>query len=66
MKCNKLSGGSLDYKTALDITQYLVHENDYVPWKSAINSLNFIDSMLIKGGEYYKLKVSEHLDSTTY
>lgn len=50
-------GGRLNYKTALDITRYLAHENDYVPLKSAMNALNFIDAMLMKGGEYHKLKV---------
>lgn len=59
---NLARGGSLDYQIALDITKYLVHENDYVPWKAAINSLNFIDSMFMKSGEYYKMKVdSEYL-----
>ncbi|KAG4068421.1 hypothetical protein HA402_007941 [Bradysia odoriphaga] len=46
----------LSYQTALDVTQYLVHEHDYVPWKAAINSMNFIDSMMIKGGDYHLLK----------
>lgn len=55
---NLARGGSLDYGIAMNITKYLAHENDYVPWKAAIYSLNFIDSMMIKGGEYYKFKVS--------
>lgn len=47
----------LSYQTALDVTQYLVHEHEYVPWKAAIGSMNFIDSMMIKGGDYHLLKV---------
>lgn len=54
---NLARGGSLDYQIALDITKYLVHENDYVPWKAAISALTFIDTMFMKSGEYYKLKV---------
>lgn len=49
----------LNYQTALDVTRYLVNEHDYVPWKAAINSMNFIDSMMIKGGDYHLLKVDE-------
>lgn len=50
------TGGRLNYTIALDITKYLAHEEDYVPWKAALNALNFLDAMLIKGGEYDKLK----------
>ena len=47
----------LDYRTALEVTKYLVHEVDYVPWKTAINGLNYIDSMLIRSPDYDKFKV---------
>lgn len=46
----------MNYTIALDITKYLAHEKDYVPWRAALNALNFLDAMLIKGGEYDKLK----------
>ncbi|KAJ6638248.1 Aminopeptidase N [Pseudolycoriella hygida] len=49
---NLARGGYLNYTTALDVTKYLVHEHEYVPWKAAINSFNFIDGMLIKGADY--------------
>jgi len=54
---NLARGGYLNYNTAMDITKYLKHETDYVPWKAAISALNFIDSMLISSSEYHKFKV---------
>lgn len=54
---NLARGGLLDYRIAMDLTRYLELETDYVPWKAAIQSLNFIDSMLMKGGEYNLFKV---------
>lgn len=47
----------LDYTTALDVTKYLNHERDYVPWKTAINNLLYIDSMFIRTPDYDKMKV---------
>lgn len=52
----------LDYSVALDVTKYLNHERDFVPWKTAINNLLYIDSMLIRTPDYDKMKVS-HLES---
>ena len=57
-------GDYLDYKVALDITKYLKHEVDYVPWKAAINAMNFIDSMLLRSSEYYKFKVNFEIPLT--
>lgn len=53
---NLARAGYLDYNTALHVTRYLEHETDYVPWKAAINALNFIDSMMVKAGDYYRFK----------
>lgn len=47
----------LDYTTALDVTKFLSHERDYVPWKTAISNLLYIDSMLIRTPGYDKMKV---------
>lgn len=55
---NLARGGILDYRIAMNLTKYLAHEKDYVPWKAAIYALHFIDSMMLKSGEYYKFKVS--------
>ncbi|XP_059611054.1 aminopeptidase Ey isoform X2 [Phlebotomus argentipes] len=49
---NLARGGYLSYVTALEVTRYLQQETDYVPWKTAINGLNFLDSMLQKTGQF--------------
>ena len=38
--------GVLDYKTALDMTEYIKHEREYVPWAVTLRSLAYIGSML--------------------
>ncbi|XP_062535538.1 aminopeptidase N [Armigeres subalbatus] len=64
---NLARGGYLNYSTALNITRYLVHETEYVPWKAAIGSLNFIDSMFIKTSHYDVFKkYSLHLLKPIY
>jgi aminopeptidase N len=54
---NLACAGLLDYATALDVTRYLANELEYLPWKSALNALGYIDSMLVKTGHYDKFKV---------
>lgn len=49
--------GKLDYRIALNLTRYLENEMEYVPWRSALGALNFIDSMMSSGSDYYKFKV---------
>ncbi|XP_053689717.1 aminopeptidase N [Sabethes cyaneus] len=53
---NLARAGYLNYSISLNVTRYLVHETEYVPWKAAIGALNFIDSMLIKTSSYDKFK----------
>ncbi|XP_036344816.1 aminopeptidase N-like [Rhagoletis pomonella] len=53
---NLARGAYLSYETALNMTRYLNHELDLVPWKSALNAFNFIDSMLVNQGDYDLLK----------
>lgn len=55
---NLALSGRLDYKTALDITNYLAHETSYVPWKAGLVALGYIDTMLSKGAYYLEYKVS--------
>lgn len=55
---NLARAGYLNYGISLNVTRYLVHETEYVPWKAAIGALNFIDSMLIKTSSYDKFKVA--------
>lgn len=58
---NLARAGILDYASALDVTKYLHHERDYVPWKAAINNLLYIDSMLIRTPNYDKMKVMNRM-----
>lgn len=53
---NLARAGLLNYQVALNVTMYLKHEPEYVPWKAAIVALNFIDSMLVKTGNYNMFK----------
>uniref|UniRef100_A0A182NCK3 Aminopeptidase N n=1 Tax=Anopheles dirus TaxID=7168 RepID=A0A182NCK3_9DIPT len=63
---NLARAGYLDYAVALNVTRYLVHETDYVPWKAAIAALNYIDSMLIRTRNYglfkkYSMELLENI-----
>lgn len=58
---NLARAGYLDYSVALDVTRYMSHERDYIPWKALISSMNYIDSMLRKGPHYEHLKVNLEL-----
>ncbi|XP_035779782.1 aminopeptidase N-like [Anopheles albimanus] len=49
---NLARAGYLDYSVALNVTRYLVHETEYVPWKAAISALSYIDSMLVRTRHY--------------
>ncbi|XP_018791450.1 PREDICTED: aminopeptidase N [Bactrocera latifrons] len=53
---NLARGAYLSYETALNLTRYLKHEMDHVPWKAAMTAFNFIDSMLVNQGDYDILK----------
>lgn len=50
--------GRLDYKTALNVISYLSHERSYIPWKSGLVALGYIDTMLSKGAYYLEYKVT--------
>ncbi|XP_058813856.1 aminopeptidase N [Topomyia yanbarensis] len=64
---NLARAGYLNYSVSLNVTRYLIHETEYVPWKAAIGALNFIDSMLIKTSRYDKFKkYSLHLLKPIY
>ncbi|XP_052869863.1 aminopeptidase N [Anopheles cruzii] len=63
---NLARAGYLDYTVALNVTRYLVHETDYVPWKAAISALNYIDSMLVRTRHYgafkkYSMELMENI-----
>ena len=54
---NLARAGLLNYSLALDMTRYLEHETEYIPWKAALSALHYIDSMFATSGHYDKLKV---------
>ncbi|XP_057331888.1 aminopeptidase N [Microplitis mediator] len=54
---NLARAGRIDYSTALDVTSYLAHETEYVPWKSALTALNYLDNMLNKYQGYDRFRV---------
>lgn len=41
----------------MNLTRYLKNENEYVPWRSALSSINFIDNMMSSGPDYDLFKV---------
>ncbi|KYN14240.1 Aminopeptidase N [Trachymyrmex cornetzi] len=57
--------GHLAYKTALQITSYLSHETDYIPWYAAAKAFNYLDNVLIGGKNYteYHKYVAEKIKS---
>ncbi|XP_064645182.1 aminopeptidase N-like isoform X2 [Lineus longissimus] len=42
----------LSYAVALNVSSYLSKEEDFVPWKTAISSINWIESMLSRSEVY--------------
>ncbi|XP_043469608.1 aminopeptidase N [Leptopilina heterotoma] len=54
---NLARSGKLNYSTALDLTNYLVRETEYLPWKSALTAMSYLNSMLIKYQGYDKFRV---------
>jgi len=57
---NLARAGRLDYNIAFDVTSYLAHETEYLPWKAAFNGINYLNDMLIKTQGYDKFRVSVH------
>ena len=55
---NLARGGYVSYDIALNMTRYLKHESEHVPWKAAIMAYDFIDRMFVSQGDYDLLKVS--------
>lgn len=51
------------YQSALNLTLYLKHETEYVPWNAVLSELNYIDTMLYAKGEYPNWEVRISLNS---
>ncbi|XP_048262950.1 aminopeptidase N isoform X2 [Bombus terrestris] len=54
---NLARAGRLDYAIALNVTSYLAHETEYLPWKAAFNAMDYLDIMLIRTSSYDKFRV---------
>ncbi len=48
---------SIPYGWALDLTQFLEFERDYVPWRSVLTELDYIDIMLFGTTTYLDWRV---------
>lgn len=53
-RANKLS-----YKTALSLTSYLLKEEDFVPWRAFLDSMDFLKGMLATSNSYGRLQVPD-------
>ena len=53
---NLVEAGQLDYETALNLTRYLEHETDYIPWESVLTGMEYISSMMTRASGYGLLK----------
>jgi aminopeptidase N len=49
--------GKLPYSVALDLTMYLEHDKDYIPWTAALNALSFLARRLANNEGYDNFKV---------
>jgi aminopeptidase N len=54
---NLARAGKLPYSMALDLTMYLEHDTDYIPWAAALNALSFLDRRLTNNEGYDNFKV---------
>ncbi len=50
--------GDQDYSIALRIVEYLKHEKEYIPWKSALDNLSAVNRILRRSSQYGLFKVS--------
>ncbi|CAG0923780.1 unnamed protein product [Notodromas monacha] len=44
--------GLLSYQTALTLTEYLVEEQSYLPWRAVVNNLNYLDARMLSSNAY--------------
>jgi aminopeptidase N len=54
---NLARAGKLSYSLALDLTLYLEHDKDYIPWAAALNALSFLDRRLTNNEGYDDFQV---------
>jgi len=51
---NLARAGEINYGTSLNMTLYLEHEKDYIPWHTAAREFDSLDKLL-QGTKRYKL-----------
>lgn len=54
---NLARAGKLPYSLALELTLFLEHDEDYIPWVAALNALSFLDRRLTNNEGYDNFKV---------
>jgi len=54
---NLARAGKLPYSVALDLTMYLEHDKDYIPWAAALNALSFLDRRFTNTEGYNNFQV---------
>lgn len=54
---NLAAAGYLDYDIALNVTTYLIHERECVPWMAAFTGLDYLHEMFTKTADFDKFKV---------
>ena len=54
---NLAQAGKLPYSVVLDLTMYLEHDTDYIPWVAALNALSFFYRRLTNNEGYDNFKV---------
>lgn len=54
---NLARAGRLAYTQALNLANYLRKETEYLPWKAALDSLEYLDGMLLRSSTYESFKV---------
>lgn len=64
---NLARAGILDYSTALDLSTYLVKEDDSIPWLTAIECLTYVVERMRRSTEGYAyIKVYENKYISNY
>jgi aminopeptidase N len=56
---NLARAGVLPYGTALELAEYLVKEEDYIPWYSALTAFTFLNVRLTGTAVYPLFKVKQ-------
>ncbi|KAL2094091.1 hypothetical protein ACEWY4_011403 [Coilia grayii] len=63
---NLARAGYLDVAMALNTTQYLINETQYIPWQSALNNLNFFLLMFDRSEVYGPMQVTVSMLVTSH